>query len=176
MFEGVIAKPTTRAALLSRINHVLAADPTFSHSPLPKQSPVGVRDFSNFSILLVEDNQVNQKVAQKILRKFEIQAEVAQNGQEAVEFVHIRTFDLIFMDMQMPVMDGVEAAKQIRALGNRIQQPLIIAMTANTSVEDQEMCLAAGMNDFLCKPITMQTIQQYLTKWLKQAQEAVAEE
>ncbi|MFK7920760.1 MAG: PAS domain S-box protein [Bacteroidia bacterium] len=124
------------------------------------------QDFADFSVLLVEDNMINQKVAGKMLHKFGVKLEIANNGLEAIDFVKMRQFDLVLMDMQMPIMDGLEASRQIRTLGTQINQPIIVAMTANTSVEDRIACANAGMDDFLSKPISLKAIHDYLVKWL----------
>ena len=133
---------------------------------IPKEDTTPELDLSNYSILLVEDNIINQKVAQKMLRKFNANIELASNGQEALEYVCMRKFDLVFMDMQMPVMDGVEATYRIRGMDTKIQQPIILAMTANNAVEDRNKCIEAGMDDFICKPITLNMIRTILQKWL----------
>lgn len=130
-------------------------------------------DLSGFTVLLVEDNIINQKVAQKMLKKFNLEVEVASNGQEGLDFVCMRTFDLVFMDMQMPVMDGLESTRRIRAMHTKINQPAIIAMTANSSTEDKEKCIQVGMDDFISKPITIDIVTQTLSRWLRAPQENI---
>ena len=115
-------------------------------------------------ILLAEDNRVNQQVAVKMLRKMGCTTEIAQNGSEAVEKVKIGNFDLVFMDCQMPIMDGFEATKQIRALDAGDGLP-IVAMTANAMKGDQERCLEAGMDDYLAKPISTESLQIMFDRW-----------
>jgi len=104
-------------------------------------------------ILIVEDNVINQKVAQRTLLRFGYQADLAVNGKEALEAVERKKYDLLFMDMQMSEMDGLEASRRICARFVSSERPYIIAMTANAMKEDQESCLAAGMDDYLSKPI-----------------------
>lgn len=107
-------------------------------------------------ILLAEDNVVNQKVATHILQRMGYRADVAANGLEVLAAIAQQTYDLVFMDMQMPEMDGLEATKQIHLAiqnGKIAHKPRIVAMTANTMQGDREMCLAAGMDDYLSKPI-----------------------
>lgn len=116
-------------------------------------------------ILLVEDNIVNQEVAQMLLESMGMRVVVADNGQVAVERAARESFDLVFMDVQMPVMDGLEAAAAIRRLPDRHALP-ILAMTANAFSEDREQCLAAGMNDHIAKPIELEKLQALLLRWL----------
>jgi signal transduction histidine kinase/CheY-like chemotaxis protein len=120
-------------------------------------------------ILVAEDNAVNQKVALTVLKKLGFQAELVQNGLEAIEAVKANAFDLVFMDCQMPSMDGFEATRCIRALDTEISQLPIVAMTANALAGDRERCLEAGMNDYVPKPITLDSVKEALKRWLPRA-------
>ena len=124
------------------------------------------RDYGK-NILLVEDNKINQKVALKTLGKLGLQVEVADDGQQALEQCRQKTFDLILMDLQMPVMDGVTAAREIRQLDNGSEKTPILALTANAQTKDREDCMQAGMNAFMTKPIKKGIIIQELDNWLK---------
>ena len=104
------------------------------------------------SVLLVEDNLFNQQVAVELLREVGTGVSIANNGQEAIDLLKARNFDCILMDVQMPVMDGIEATRQIRA-NAKLAGNYIIAMTANARKEDKERCFSAGMNDFVSKPV-----------------------
>ncbi|WP_293858319.1 ATP-binding protein [uncultured Alsobacter sp.] len=115
-------------------------------------------------ILVVEDNPTNQRVASELLARLGCSAECAENGEEALARMATGQFDLILMDMQMPVMDGLEATRRLRATGHA--QIPIIGLTANAFVSDRETCLAAGMNDFLPKPATKSKLQSMLRTWL----------
>ncbi|MCI4668719.1 MAG: response regulator [Bacteroidia bacterium] len=162
---GVLRKPVKPEGLNHHLTRILKTGlATRSELKSPHTSSQ-IGDFSTLSVLLVEDNLVNQKVARKILEKYNVQVEVAGNGVEGCESVNRRYFDLVFMDMQMPVLDGVGATKKIRARGENVHQPTIIAMTANTSVQDKEKCLNAGMDDFLTKPISLNSVGRILEKW-----------
>lgn len=116
------------------------------------------------SILVAEDNKVNQKVILHILERLGITPQFAENGQIAAEMNATNNYDLILMDMEMPVMDGLEATKKI--LSDSSKSPVIIAMTANAMAEDKERCIKAGMDDFISKPVTVNSVKNLLTKWL----------
>jgi CheY-like chemotaxis protein len=104
-------------------------------------------------ILLAEDNVVNQKLALRLLQQMGYRADLASNGLEAVESVQRQIYDAVLMDVQMPEMDGLDAAREITSRWKPQQRPRIIAMTANAMQGDREMCVAAGMDDYLTKPI-----------------------
>ncbi len=124
--------------------------------------------FQGKRILLVEDNSVNQMVATRMLAKYGIEVNIAHNGLEALEILRKRSFDLILMDLQMPVMDGVTAARKIRNghCGKDLANKPIIAMTAHALVEDRERCLQAGMNDFITKPFSVDQLLLVIGKQL----------
>ena len=113
-------------------------------------------------ILLVEDNLVNQKVALKMLEGLGYYAEVVGNGREALETLEEHSFDLVFMDIQMPEIDGLEASRRIRAEWPEERQPTIVAMTANALQGDREKCLAAGMDHYISKPVTIDNLRKVL--------------
>lgn len=117
-------------------------------------------------ILLVDDNETNVKVASTMLRALGLSAQVAVDGQQAVELATRRRYDLILMDCQMPVMDGFEATSRIRAQGASSKSP-IIAMTAHAMSGDIEKCLEAGMDDYLAKPITLEGFRDVLASWIR---------
>ena len=117
-------------------------------------------------VLVVEDNPVNQKVATKILENLGCRVDVAANGREAVEGLARIQYSLVFMDCQMPEMDGFEATRLIRQQEQAWGHIPIIAMTANAMGEDRAQCLAIGMDDFLCKPVQSQDLAEMLRRWL----------
>ena len=118
------------------------------------------------SILVVEDNELNQDVALGILGQAGLKVTIANNGQEAIELINELPFDLVLMDMQMPVMDGITATKIIQERDTGLQLP-IIAMTANAMLQDKEKCLDAGMVDHIAKPIDPEELYTVLLKWIK---------
>jgi len=116
------------------------------------------------SILLVEDNKMNQLVAGRIFEKIGYKIDFADNGQIAIDKVNEKNYDLIFMDIQMPVMDGLQATRLIiEKHGNNT--PPIIAMTANVLSENEAECREAGMKDFLSKPFTIDRLQSIIHRW-----------
>jgi signal transduction histidine kinase/ActR/RegA family two-component response regulator len=118
-------------------------------------------------LLVVEDNAINQRVAQHMLTKLGHRVDVAQNGREALERLAREHYDLVFMDCQMPEMDGFEATRQIRNCESAVLDHAVpvIAMTANAFSEDRERCLAVGMNDFLAKPVDRAALAQLIEHW-----------
>jgi CheY-like chemotaxis protein len=116
--------------------------------------------------LLVEDNLINQKIAEKMFSSIGLETEIAENGEEAIEKIKKDNFDLIFMDVQMPVLNGLDATIKLREMG--INTP-IIAMTANALKGDREVCLDAGMNDYIGKPVKMNDLEDILMRWLKKS-------
>ncbi|HKZ86476.1 MAG TPA: response regulator, partial [Anaerolineae bacterium] len=109
-------------------------------------------------ILLAEDNAVNQKLALRLLQQMGYRADVAANGLEAIEAIERQTYDVVLMDVQMPEMDGLDASREINKRWPREQRPRIVAMTANAMQGDREMCLAAGMDDYISKPIRVEEL------------------
>jgi CheY-like chemotaxis protein len=125
-----------------------------------------LRDFSGKRLLIAEDDPVNQMVACMILEDTGLVIDVAEDGVQAVEKARQVAYDLIFMDMQMPKMDGVAATQSIRALPGYGAVP-IIAFTANDFLEDRNRCLDAGMNDFVAKPVYPASLCGMVLKWLR---------
>jgi two-component system sensor histidine kinase/response regulator len=117
-------------------------------------------------LLLVEDNEINQTVAQDLLERMGLQVTIAGNGEQALELLEAEVFDAVLMDLQMPVMDGFEATRRIRAQPRYVELP-VIAMTAAVLTRDREACEAAGMNDHVAKPIVPQDLLAVLLKWVK---------
>ncbi|MDP3070071.1 MAG: ATP-binding protein [Opitutaceae bacterium] len=121
-----------------------------------EEQPLGIE--IPLEILLAEDNSVNQRVALRFLERMGYRANSVSNGLEAVHTLEHRFYDLVLMDLQMPEMDGIEATRQIRARLPANRQPRIVALTANAMQGDREMCLAAGMDDYISKPVKIQEI------------------
>ena len=117
-------------------------------------------------VLLVEDNPINQMIAQKMLEKIGLESTLAEDGQQALDILETDSFVAVLMDCQMPVMDGFEATRRIRGQ-DRLRQLPIIAMTANVMAGDREKCIEAGMNDHIGKPVVETELRKILSRWLK---------
>jgi len=121
------------------------------------------QDFSHLVVLLAEDNPTNRLLALKFLEKLGITPDVAHDGLQALERMHAKHYDVVLMDVQMPHMDGLTATRQVRATPD-LQQPHIIALTANAFADDKAACLAAGMNDFVSKPVNLNRLREALER------------
>jgi CheY-like chemotaxis protein len=117
-------------------------------------------------VLVAEDNAINQKVAVRMLERVDVRADVAANGREAAKMFELLPYDLVFMDCQMPEMDGYEAAQEIRRREGPGRHVPIVAMTADAMTGCREQCLAAGMDDFIAKPVAMEAMFEALQRWV----------
>ncbi|MFO0592056.1 MAG: ATP-binding protein [Polyangiaceae bacterium] len=155
----IVAIPVRRAALKDAVHRALGLDET----PLPRSS--GFPPLANdlpLRILVAEDNPVNQRVALLLLERLGYRADVVGNGAEAIEAVQARPYDVVLMDVRMPEIDGIEATRRIREVLPKDRQPRVIALTANAMTEDRTVCQAAGMDDFLSKPVTAKELERAL--------------
>lgn len=162
-----LSKPVRQAALLAAFGRALA--PAGDDAPERRAAPpdpLRVALVSSARVLLAEDNAVNQKVAVRMLEKLGYQADVAGNGLEAIEAFRRIRYALIFMDCQMPEMDGFEATAAIRGLEPGLPQPVVVAITASAMEGDRERCLAAGMDDYITKPVKPEDLARVLERWL----------
>ncbi len=151
VFAAVLAKPVKQSQLFDVLVSLLSSG-TIERAAVDGDGTAALGERHPLRILLAEDNNVNQQLALLLLESMGYRADVAANGVEAVEAVNRLPYDLVLMDVQMPEMDGLEATRRIRADGPGTQ-PRIVAMTANAMQGDREACLAAGMDDYLAKPI-----------------------
>jgi len=164
--DGFIPKPLFPSALVDCINSCLDAAPEDNINAADVQKHF---DFSNYHLLLVEDVFINREIVIALLEDTKIKIDIAENGVEAIEKFETNggNYDLIFMDIHMPVMDGYEATQKIRKLDNaKAKQIPIIAMTANAFKEDVDKCKECGMNDHVSKPIDIDVMLGKMKKWL----------
>ncbi|MEW6695358.1 MAG: response regulator [Pseudomonadota bacterium] len=175
-FDGVLFKPVSPSMLLDHLMQALGARAASAGAPAPAPT-TGVAPPPGLvgrRVLLVEDNAINRDVARELLQEAGLLVEEAENGLQALQRVRERpAYDVILMDMQMPLMDGLEATRRIRALPGWGTVP-IVAMTANVLAEDRQRCLEAGMNDFLPKPIDPPRLWATLQRWMPAADAAPA--
>ena len=135
---------------------------------LTKTQEITTADFSNLRILVAEDNEINIKLIEAFLLRLNVEPTVVKDGREAVQLIEEgKVFDLIFMDCQMPIMDGYEATRKIREMGSDVNQPLIIALTASALKGEMDKCIAIGMDDFLSKPLSRQSLLQKMLEYFE---------
>jgi CheY-like chemotaxis protein len=161
-FAAYLMKPLKPSQLFDALSGIFARE-----APAPSESlaiAVEQPDLPNLRVLLAEDNAVNQKLAVRLLERMGVVPAVVGNGLEAVAAAESGDFDLILMDVQMPEMDGLDATRQICARMPRERRPQIVAMTANAMQGDRELCLQAGMDDYLSKPIRVEELQRVITQ------------
>ena len=169
-------KPVTPSLLLAVLSEAYGktvARPPDKRDEVSAQAMLA-QPLANVEVLLVDDNAINQQVAQEILASVGMCVTVANNGQEAVDQVDKRHFDIVLMDIQMPIMDGYKATRILRQVMHCEALP-IIAMTANALAGDRENCLAAGMNDYVPKPIDIDQLFKTLVKWIPSRSSADAQ-
>jgi CheY-like chemotaxis protein len=142
-----------------------ATPPSEPKSPRGDQIETLVRP--NVKVLLVEDNKVNQKVAEAILRKAGCLVDIAGNGQDAIQQIRKGSYDVVLMDCQMPIMDGFEATAQIRAMHSEISQIPIIAITAHAMKDDRQKCIDGGMNDYISKPVSRKDLVALINQYTR---------
>ncbi|MGV6802020.1 MAG: response regulator [bacterium] len=162
-FHGYLIKPIRQVSLYERIRDKSAPqqkpqrlDAPVAESPQPEKRA---------RILLAEDNQINAVLATAIIKRAGHMVDVAGNGVEALESVQTTPYDMIFMDMHMPEMDGMEATKAIRQLSGDVASIPIVALTANAMKTDRDICIEAGMNDFLTKPFEPEDLTGLIDRW-----------
>jgi PAS domain S-box-containing protein len=161
--NGVLTKPVIPSYLYNALLHG-------EIRTLPKVEEPKTQRFDNIRVLLVEDNELNQEVAASILRKRGVILTIAWNGEEAVALAEQQTFDLVLMDLHMPIMGGIEATRQIRELAQG-KNPPIVAMTAAVMAEDRERCIEVGMVDFIPKPVEPEDIVRILRTYTQSGAE-----
>ena len=160
-FAAQMPKPVRPSHLYGRMLELL--------SPQPEPRPAAAQHLCGFAgrhVLVAEDNEINQKIVVRMLERVGCLAERVTNGREALDAVMAKPYDLVLMDVQMPEMDGFTATAEIRRQERGRCHIPIAAMTANAMTGDRERCLAAGMDDYISKPVRLADLERMLTRWL----------
>jgi PAS domain S-box-containing protein len=170
-FSKYLMKPTKQSQLYNTIIESTSSNENLTKKTMPVVSTTSVSTevTPKLRILVAEDNLINQKVAQALLIQMGHKVDITINGQEALKALESTSYDLVFMDVQMPEMDGLEATRRIREKTSSVRNHVIpiIAMTASAMKGDREICLEAGMNDYITKPINPKIVEQALERWAK---------
>jgi PAS domain S-box-containing protein len=166
-FEFYLVRPIRRRTLVQVLTGVRNEEGGWVDSRLPPEpaEPMAGEPMAPVRVLLAEDNRINQMLAEALLAKLGLETECVANGSEAVEAVQKGNFALVLMDVNMPVMDGLQATREIRALDGPNASVPIIAMTASAMEEDRQRCAVAGMNDYMAKPVETEELQRLITRW-----------
>jgi two-component system sensor histidine kinase/response regulator len=164
-FDQVLFKPISNSILFDSIVQVFGVNQSVVNINQYVEIP-NLSIISGSQILVVEDNITNQEIARELLESEGFEVDIAENGVLAIEKVQQKIYDVVLMDMQMPVMDGVTATKKIREIFDFDSLP-IVAMTANIMQEDKDQCFSAGMNDYVAKPIEPNDLWTLLLKWIR---------
>jgi CheY-like chemotaxis protein len=161
-FDAGLTKPVRQSQLCDTLAQVLARRP--QELPIVQAPPVPIGPDVPLQVLIVEDNPVNQKVAQRMLETLGCRCHAVTNGLEGLEALAREFFDLVIMDVQMPVMDGIAATREIRRREGADARIPIVAMTAHAMQGDRERCLAAGMDDYVAKPVSRDAFRNALDR------------
>lgn len=176
-FSDYLVKPVRQSQLFDSIVRAALGDQAFVFADRKELihpetevpvSAMGPSNGTSYRILLAEDNVVNQRLAIRQLERLGYSADIAENGARAVELAATGEYALVLMDCQMPELDGFEATREIRRAEKRTGEHIpIVAMTANALAEDRDACVAAGMDDYIAKPVSLDTLRKTLTSWLR---------
>jgi PAS domain S-box-containing protein len=160
-----INKPLKHSQLISYVSDLFSGNRIKeAHNTNQPKQPLKINDLYPLKILVAEDNAINQKLISKLFEMLGYSIQIAANGYEVIDAINRMSFDIVFMDIQMPEMDGIEATQQIIARWGD-DRPLIVAMTANALKTDKEKCLATGMDDYISKPLTINQVRSGIEKW-----------
>jgi signal transduction histidine kinase/HPt (histidine-containing phosphotransfer) domain-containing protein len=171
VFAHAVHKPVKPAQLAAALERALLSPRSPARAPEPARAEKALAERLPLRILIVDDNDINQKVAMRILQQMGYQPAVAGNGREALDLLDRQPFDFIFMDVMMPEMDGLEATRLVRKrqmIGGYVNYQsriIIVAMTAHAMQGDREKCIAAGMDDYLAKPVRPKDVRSMVERW-----------
>ncbi|MDX9757800.1 MAG: response regulator [Bacteroidota bacterium] len=178
LFHSILTKPVKQSQLLDVIVEGLTQQQRTSRTSVSTAPPLDrhLAEKTPLHILVAEDNPVNQKLVVRVLQQLGYRADVAANGLEVLDAMRRQRYDIVFMDIQMPEMDGMEATAHIKSEWPPDAQPVIIAVTANAMEGDRERCLDAGMDDYITKPIRLDALQDAILRWAGKAHHVRPEE
>jgi CheY-like chemotaxis protein len=165
---GAVTKPLRPAPLLEAISRAITgASPEEKRTPVASRFDARLAERLPLRLLVADDNAVNQKVAMMLLKRLGYTTDTVANGVEVLQALAAKNYDIVFLDVQMPEMDGYEASRRIRAkfAPDEAERPRIIAMTGNAMLGDRERCLQAGMDDYISKPVRLDELVAALEKW-----------
>jgi CheY-like chemotaxis protein/HPt (histidine-containing phosphotransfer) domain-containing protein len=161
-----IHKPVRPSQLLDALCRAMSVQVAKEKkSPLTPTLDINFARRFPLRVLLADDNPINQKVGLSVLQKLGYRADLAANGTEVIKAIEQKPYDILFCDVQMPEMDGLECARQICKRWSRDKRPIIVAMTGNALMGDREKCLGAGMDDYISKPVRIAELQGVLERW-----------
>ena len=167
--KSYISNPIKYSQLAAAVAQFVESNITPAKVTVKAKEPQQDKNLANLfplKILVAEDNDINQRIVRMIFEKIGYLITMVSDGKEVIDILRKESFDLIFMDIQMPNIDGFEATSAIR-FNTNILQPIIIAMTASAMAGDKQNCLSAGMDDYVSKPIRLEDIRNIITKWGK---------
>jgi two-component system sensor histidine kinase/response regulator len=166
LFSSYLTKPVAPSRLMNTLVNVMERkgvdQPAKSLSPKNKQS-----SFNTLRILIADDNELNLMVTSKILEQMGYSSDRVYSGEEALNKLSKKSYDLVLMDIEMPGMSGVEASKKIRGMYDENDRPVIIALTGNVDQKDVQHCLNSGMDDFIPKPLNEETLNEKIGDWFE---------
>ncbi|MBI5275336.1 MAG: response regulator [Burkholderiales bacterium] len=165
LFAARLAKPVKHSQLFTVLNEVIHGRRSAAPAVATQRIDHSLASRVPVKLLVVEDSAINQKLAVGMLRKFGYSSDVANNGAEALQMIAAHHYDIVFMDLQMPVMDGLEATRRIVETMPAHRRPRIIAMTANALPQHRQRCIEAGMDDYIAKPILPAAVQALIERW-----------
>jgi CheY-like chemotaxis protein len=167
LFQKQIFKPIKQSQLFNTIQEVVTGRKLMRErkTTVVRKVETITMGMTQFRILIAEDSLINQKILLRMLKQIGCAADVVANGVQAVEAAATIKYDIVFMDMQMPEMDGLEATRKIVNAMQSSERPKIIALTANSMSGDREKCIDAGMDDYLTKPVRLEELLSTLKRW-----------
>jgi len=172
--DEMLPKPAKESQLVSSIERLFAPKRNYAPSKLVKSNVGETVPCLRGRVLVAEDNVVNQKVIGLTLKRLGYESDLVSNGREALSALQVGRYNVVLMDCQMPVMDGFEATGLIRSSRMNMSNIPIIALTANALEGDRDKCIAAGMSDYLSKPISPTTLNKKLEEWMVWSESSVA--